>query len=202
MPCIFCQIVKGEIPSEKIYENDRVLAFLDINPVNKGHTLVIPKAHYENLESIPDYLFGELAMTTQRLVQAVKKGVKAEAINLGLNDGKVAGQVIPHLHFHLIPRFKDDGLVPWPSKKYKKGEMEKTAKAIREHVPIPFLRIVYKINKHVLILGIILFVLGALKFFKLPDFIFKVARDEFFWTGILLIIYSLIIYLSQIKVKK
>jgi len=202
MPCVFCQIVKGEIPSEKIYEDDRIFAFLDISPVNKGHTLVIPKEHYKDLSSTPDYILQELAIATARLAQAVKKGVKADAFNLGLNNGRIAGQIVPHVHFHIIPRFKDDDLKHWPSKKYKEGEIEEVVRAIKEHVPIPFLKIIYQINRYVLILGAILFVLGILKFFKLPEAVLKVARDEFLWTGILLIIYSLIVYLFQTRTKK
>jgi len=202
MPCVFCQIVKGEIPSEKIYEDDRIFAFLDINPINKGHTLVIPKEHYKDLSSTPDYILQELAIATARLAQAVKKGVGADAFNLRLSNGRIAGQVVPHVHFHIIPRFKDDSLKDWPRKEYKEGEMEEVARVIREQVPIPFLKIIYRINRYVLIIGAILFVLGILKFFKLPEAVLKVARDEFLWTGILLIIYSLIIYLFQTRTKK
>jgi histidine triad (HIT) family protein len=201
MACIFCQIAKGEIPAEKVYESDEILAFLDIHPVNPGHTLVISKQHFENIQSVPEDILTEMIVATKFLSKAIMAGVKAEGFNLGLNNGKIAGQIVPHLHFHIMPRFKDDDLVLWQGKKYQEGEIEKVAQAIREQVPIPFLRIIYKINKYILILGAILFVLGILKFFKLPEIILKISRDEFFWTGILLIIYSLIIYLTQTRKK-
>lgn len=198
MPCIFCQIVKGEISSEKVYENDRILAFLDISPISKGHTLVIPKEHYQDLSSTPDYIFSELAVTTKKLAQAVKEGVKADAFNLGLNNGRIAGQIVPHVHFHIIPRFKDDSLKPWPSRKYKKGEMEEVARAIREQMPIPFLKIVYRINKYILVVGVVFLVLGLLKFFNIAQSVLRyVTREEFFWVGILLVIYSLVVYLFK-----
>lgn len=200
MPCVFCQIIKGEIPCTKIYEDDRVLAFLDISPVNKGHTLVIPKEHYKTLTDTPDYILQELAVTTKRLAQAVKRGVKADAFNLGLNNGRIAGQIVPHVHFHIIPRFKDDGLVHWPSKKYKEGEMEEVARAIREHVPIPFLKIAYRINKYILVVGVVLLILGLLRFFNIAqDMLRWISREEFLWVGILLVIYSLVVYLFKDK---
>lgn len=200
MPCVFCQIVKGEIPCEKIYEDEKFLAFLDINPINKGHTLVIPKEHYQNLDSTPDYLVSGLAVLTKKLAQAVKKGVKADAFNLGLNNGRIAGQIIPHVHFHIIPRFKDDDLKPWPSKKYKEGEMEEVAQSIKKYVPVPFLKIIYRINKYVLIAGFLFLILGLLRFFKIAQNVLKyVSREEFLWLGFLLVIYSLVIYLSKTK---
>ena len=200
MPCVFCQIVKGEIPCEKIYEDEKFLAFLDINPINKGHTLVIPKEHYQNLDSTPDYLVSGLAVLTKKLAQAVKKGVKADAFNLGLNNGRIAGQIIPHVHFHIIPRFKDDDLKPWPSKKYKEGEMEEVAQSIKKYVPVPYLKIIYRINKYVLIAGFLFLILGLLRFFKIAQNVLKyVSREEFLWLGFLLVIYSLVIYLSKTK---
>ena len=129
--CIFCKIIKGEIPSSKIYESDNVLAFLDIGPVNKGHTLVIPKEHHETLMDIPDELLKELILTVKKVCKAVKQGVNAEGISLGMSNYKAAGQVVPHAHFHIMPRFDNDGLKLWPQGKYEEGEMDIYTKKIK-----------------------------------------------------------------------
>ncbi len=134
--CIFCKIIKGEIPSSKIYENDKVFCFLDIMPVNKGHTLVIPKKHYETILDIPEDLLKEVITVTKKVSKAVKQGTKADGISIGQSNFKAGGQVVPHLHFHIIPRYSGDGLKFWPQNKYEEGEMnsykEKIAKFLKE----------------------------------------------------------------------
>ncbi|PIY78631.1 MAG: HIT family protein [Parcubacteria group bacterium CG_4_10_14_0_8_um_filter_35_7] len=109
MECLFCQIVKGKIPSEVIFENKRVLAFLDVNPCSNGHTVVIPKKHYEKLSQIPDKEVKNLFSVVVKLAGKIQKQMKASAFNIGINDGEFAGQVIPHVHVHIIPRYKGDG---------------------------------------------------------------------------------------------
>jgi len=109
MECLFCQIVKGKIPSEVIFENKRVLAFLDVNPCSNGHTVVIPKKHYEKLSQIPDKEVKNLFIVVVKLAGKIQKQMKASAFNIGINDGEFAGQVIPHVHVHIIPRYKGDG---------------------------------------------------------------------------------------------
>lgn len=123
--CIFCKIVKGEIPCSKIYENENVFAFLDIAPVNKGHALVIPKEHHETLMDVPDEILKEVAVSLKKVCNAVKKGVNANGISVGMSNYKAAGQVVPHAHFHIMPRFDEDGLKLWPQGKYGEGEMDK-----------------------------------------------------------------------------
>lgn len=130
--CIFCKIIRGEIPSTKIYENDKILAFLDIAPINPGHTLVVPKAHYSTLLETPEEILTEMIIKVKKVALAVLCGLKIDGFNLGLNNGKLAGQVVPHVHFHIIPRIEGDGLKPWPQRKYKMGEAEKVARKIRE----------------------------------------------------------------------
>lgn len=134
--CIFCKILKGEIPSSKIYENDKVLAFLDIMPVHKGHTLVIPKEHYETILDIPEDLLKESIVVLKKVSKAVKQGVEADGISIGQSNFKAANQAVPHLHFHIMPRFDNDGLKFWPQGKYEEGEMdafrEKIAKFLKE----------------------------------------------------------------------
>ncbi len=108
--CVFCRIVAGELPSNRIYEDADVLAFLDIAPLVKGHTLVIPKAHIDPFMQAPPDIITPLFLAVQRVARAMMTSLKADGINLHQSNGKVAGQVVPHLHVHVIPRFADDGL--------------------------------------------------------------------------------------------
>jgi len=123
MDCIFCKIIKGEIPSSKVYEDDRVYGFLDIAPVNKGHTLIVPKKHSSDVleDDLED--LNACMKAVQVVAKAVIKATDAGGFNLITNTKKAAGQVIPHTHFHIIPRFEDDGLKHWPHHKYEEGEM-------------------------------------------------------------------------------
>jgi histidine triad (HIT) family protein len=107
--CVFCRIVRGELPAVKVYENDLVVAFLDIYPINPGHTLVVPKRHVERLEELSDEEARELVLATARLAPAIVRAVKAEGYNIVMNIGRAAGQEIEHLHLHIIPRFSNDG---------------------------------------------------------------------------------------------
>jgi histidine triad (HIT) family protein len=123
--CIFCKIVRGEIPSAKILETDTVLAFLDINPVSKGHTLVIPKEHYASFRDMPPDVLTRLAEVLQRVGDALKSELQSDGFNILLNDGLAAGQLIAHAHFHLIPRTEADGVMDWPAvRPYAEGEIE------------------------------------------------------------------------------
>ncbi len=132
--CIFCKIINNEIPSSKIYEDNKTLAFMDIMPVNKGHALVIPKEHHETLFDLPDDILKAVIMAVKKIGDAVKKAVNADGINIGVNNHKAAGQVVFHSHFHIIPRFNDDGLKTWPHKKYEDDEMPSYAEAIRKYL--------------------------------------------------------------------
>ena len=109
--CLFCQIVAGKVPSNKVFEDKDILAFLDINPRNPGHTLVIPKKHIETVMDMSDAEFGKIVKTVKDVVNAVKVGTSADGISIGQSNGKAAGQVIPHVHFHVIPRFNNEGPV-------------------------------------------------------------------------------------------
>ncbi|MBI1961729.1 MAG: HIT family protein, partial [Parcubacteria group bacterium] len=111
--CVFCKIVSGDIPSHKVYEDESVLAFLDINPVNPGHTLVIPKAHHKDLLDIPLELGAKVMNAIQKIAPAVLAGVGADSFNLGVNNGSGAGQIVFHAHFHIMPRFAGDGHQLW-----------------------------------------------------------------------------------------
>ncbi|MDP6381407.1 MAG: HIT family protein, partial [Phycisphaerae bacterium] len=115
--CIFCRIADGELPSTKIFENDRMLCFMDISPIAEGHVLLIPKEHYKTITDMPAELVGEMFSQVPRLGRAVMDATKAEGINVLQNNGRCAGQVVSHLHVHLIPRWSEDGLgFRWPAK--------------------------------------------------------------------------------------
>ncbi len=130
--CIFCKIVKGEAPSQKVYETEKILAFLSIGPVNEGHTLVIPKEHYENIFDIPEPLLNEAMSAVKKISPAVMKATDAHGIVVSQNNHAPAGQAVFHFHFHIIPRYSHDGLRLWPHKKYDGKEGEKYAEKIRE----------------------------------------------------------------------
>jgi len=107
--CIFCGIVAGDIPSRTVYEDDDVLAFLDANPISPGHTLVIPKAHHETLGDLPEAPGGAVFATLHRLAPLIEDAVDADATTVAFNNGETAGQEVPHVHGHVIPRFPGDG---------------------------------------------------------------------------------------------
>lgn len=106
--CIFCKINNGQIPCLKVYADQNFLAFLDINPCSPGHTIIIPKKHYTFLNEMPDDLIKELFSLINILSTKIQKAMDAKGFNIGLNSGKVAGQEVPHLHVHIIPRYEGD----------------------------------------------------------------------------------------------
>ncbi|MCX6707176.1 MAG: HIT family protein [Candidatus Woesearchaeota archaeon] len=134
--CIFCKIIKGEIPSSKVYEDKHVFAFLDIAPVNKGHVLVVPKNHSLDFSDMADEDIKAVFVAAKKIANAVMKGTGAQGYNLGMNNKKAAGQLVMHSHLHIIPRFDDDGLKHWPAKKYTEGEAEKVKDVIIKQISI------------------------------------------------------------------
>jgi histidine triad (HIT) family protein len=110
--CIFCGIVDGEIPSYTVYEDEETVAFLDANPLSPGHTLVIPRTHHERLNDVPGETASALYETLHRVVPAVEESVDAEATTVAFNNGEAAGQEVPHVHGHVVPRFAGDGARP------------------------------------------------------------------------------------------
>jgi len=130
--CIFCKIIAGEIPSTKIYEDEKVLAFLDINPINPGHTLVIPKTHSEDLLTASEDDLVAVIKAVKKIAPAVVRGVGAQGFNLGVNNGEAAGQIVNHLHFHIMPRFEGDGFKLWGGRQYKEGEIDEYAERIKK----------------------------------------------------------------------
>ena len=103
--CVFCAIAAGEIPSFKVYEDDLVLAYLDINPFTEGHTLVIPKAHSTGLLDTPPETLRELIVRVQKVAAQIKNALPCDGFNILQNNGAAAGQTVMHLHFHIVPRY-------------------------------------------------------------------------------------------------
>ena len=106
--CIFCKIINGDIPSHKVYEDDHVLAFLDIGPIAKGHTLVIPKHHAETIADLPESEAAACGAVIPKIAAAVQKVTQCTAYNVLQNNGKLAGQAVFHVHFHIIPRYDSE----------------------------------------------------------------------------------------------
>ncbi len=133
--CIFCKIAAGEIPAVKVYEDDDVLAFLDILPISDGHTLVIPKQHCQSLDECPSELINQIASRLGKIAKAVKAAVDSDGYNLLCNNGRAAGQLVNHLHFHIIPRNTGDGVFNrWPSFKYPEGKAEQIAEKVSKNL--------------------------------------------------------------------
>lgn len=135
--CIFCQIIEGEIPSTKIYEDDLVLAFMDISPINKGHILVIPKEHHAGSSTIPEDVAGRMFHIGSRIGVALRRGLDYDGFNLHLADGTCAGQVVMHAHLHIVPRGVEDGFHwNWRHLKYEDGEAQESAEKIKAKLKI------------------------------------------------------------------
>ena len=129
--CVFCKIARGEIPSNKVFEDEKVLAFLDIGPVSTGHTLVIPKQHYEKLHEVPAGILSSITVCVGRVAKAVSQAVRSDGYNVLCNNGKAAGQLVDHVHFHIIPRNDGDGVFNrWPAGSYEEGQAEEIRKRI------------------------------------------------------------------------
>ncbi len=133
--CIFCKIGQGEIPSTKIYEDEEIFAFFSTAPNNHGHTLVVPKKHSRNLMDMDKDTVISLALAVQKITRGVYAGVKADGVNVIMNNEAPAGQAIFHTHIHIIPRFKNDGLKNWnKNTPYKEGEAGKIAEMIKKEI--------------------------------------------------------------------
>lgn len=133
--CLFCRLIRGELPCAAVFESEHVFAFLDINPVNKGHVLVIPRKHAETMFDVPSGDGSVLLEAIQRIGRAVMRATGAQGLNVMQNNYKAAGQEVGHVHWHLIPRHTDDGHIPWTSGQYAdEGEMRTLADAVRQYL--------------------------------------------------------------------
>jgi histidine triad (HIT) family protein len=133
--CLFCKMVAGEIPVTKVYEDEVVLAFLDIGPISDGHTLVIPKKHFEKLHDCPPELLGQVSSKLGKIAVAITTAMNFDGYNVLCNNDRAAGQLIEHLHFHIIGRNTGDGLFgQWPAYEYEQGKIEIIAEEIRKNL--------------------------------------------------------------------
>ena len=131
--CIFCKIIKGQIPCFKVYEDDKVLAFEDINPIAEGHTLIIPKRHAQDLWEIPGDDLTAIHLASQKVIRAIKKALSPSGVALLQLNGRGANQVVGHYHLHLMPRTGHSPPLPVTEWELKEGDMEaikKTAQKI------------------------------------------------------------------------
>lgn len=128
--CIFCKILNKEINYYKVYENDLVLAFLDVLPMSSGHTIIIPKEHVADVESISDGLLMEMTRVFKMLGKAMMDGLGVEGYSVFLDNKSAANQHVPHVHFHVVPRKEGDGFERWAQSAYEEGEAEFVATKI------------------------------------------------------------------------
>lgn len=131
--CIFCKIAAGEIPSSTIYEDEDVRVILDLGPASRGHALILPKEHYDDVCTLDETLAAKLLPLAAKIGQAMKKGLGCAGFNLVQNNGRAAGQTVFHFHMHIIPRYEDGPeMVAWEPCKPTAEELAQTAELIRE----------------------------------------------------------------------
>lgn len=131
--CIFCKIARGEIPSKKIYEDKDTIAFLDINPANPGHTLVVPKKHAEDLTKSDREDIEKTVIVVKNIVERLKDRMNAIGVNVLQNNGQAAGQIVAHMHFHVIPRYENDLVViSYKRMQLTENELEEIRKKLSE----------------------------------------------------------------------
>lgn len=134
--CIFCKIIRGEVPSFKLYENDKTFAFMDINPISPGHALIVPKFHAKDVFETPDEWVGVAMVTTRRIARAVQATIQPYGMNIVQANGPGAKQSVFHLHIHVVSRLKDDNLpMNWPINPGDKDAIAKLAERIRANLP-------------------------------------------------------------------
>ena len=131
--CVFCKIVSGQLPSNKVYEDALTLAFMDIGQVNPGHVLVAAKPHVENIFGLDDALAAAVFQAAARVARAVKKAYAPEGVTLYQANGAAAGQTVFHIHLHIVPRHANDGMqLTWPAKNPPREQLEANAARIRD----------------------------------------------------------------------
>jgi histidine triad (HIT) family protein len=132
MYCIFCKIVAGDIPNYQVYEDEEVLAFFDVLPISPGHTIIVPKKHYADLEEIPDKTLSAMIVAAKKIGKAIMEGMDVKGYSIFLDNKDAANQHVPHAHFHLVPRKEGDGLQRWPQSGYAEDEAEFFLKKIKD----------------------------------------------------------------------
>ncbi len=135
--CIFCEIIEGDAPAYRVYEDEMTVAFLDANPVTDGHTLVVPRRHEARIERLPTDIYEAVWATVKRLVPPIEKAMDASASNIDVHNGRAAGQLIPHVHVHIIPRRGLGSAIADAAKRMRprsRDYFEEIAERIREEV--------------------------------------------------------------------
>jgi len=137
MDCIFCKIIDGEIPAVKVLDEEKVLAFMDINPSSPGHMLITPKRHAENIFEISEADLAAVTAAVKRCATAAKEALEADGVTVLQLNGKASDQIIPHLHVHIIPRWENDGLSvsTWQMKPGDMEEIKDIARKVKEQIP-------------------------------------------------------------------
>ncbi len=136
MDCTFCRIIDHTLPAERLFESDRVISILDINPIHHGHALVIPKAHCADFLAVPEEDLHEVLRVTQIVARALVRSLGLDGFNIFSNNGRIAGQSVFHFHMHVTPRYADDNIrFVLTLKSYAGGTMADMARRIREQIP-------------------------------------------------------------------
>ena len=132
--CIFCKLANGDIPTRKIYEDEKFTVFMDMSPASKGHSLVVPKEHYANIYEMPAELVGEAMKVAQKMAVKIKDALGADGFNILQNNGEVAGQTVFHFHMHLIPRYsgQEKDVIFWKPQSVSAEELDKTMVEIKK----------------------------------------------------------------------
>lgn len=132
--CIFCKIVKGEIPSKTLYDDDDFKVIFDISPASKGHVIIIPKVHAANIYELPDEVAAKVFVVAKKVATALKNVLNCDGINVLQNNGEVAGQTVFHLHVHVIPRYKEDNLkLTWVQGNADSDELDKIIEDAKQY---------------------------------------------------------------------
>ena len=130
--CIFCKIANGEIPSTTLYEDNDFRVILDVNPASKGHTLILPKKHAENLYDLPDETASKALVLAKNMASKIEKALECDGLNLVQNNGETAGQTVFHFHMHIIPRYKNDSVkLGWKPGKLSDAMREELLSALK-----------------------------------------------------------------------
>ena len=132
--CLFCKIIAKQIPAEIVFEDERTIAFLDINPVNPGHTLIVHKHHHTDLFDTPEEDMKDLIVTAKRVASAVLATMRADGVNIGMNNKAAAGQSVFHAHLHVIPRRSDDGFHHWHGTKQTPEQLNDAREKVAEEI--------------------------------------------------------------------
>ncbi len=136
--CVFCKIISGKIPAEILYENDDVIAVLDINPIHFGHALILPKRHCKDFLDVPEEMYHSILYAAKIVTHALVQSLHLEGFNLFSNNGTIAGQSVFHFHLHITPRYSDDDIrFVLKLKRYSSGEMKRYGELIRQFIHQP-----------------------------------------------------------------